>query len=342
MAWVIVTLSFNTVAVVVQRHLVLRVVPEIERRPSLVDFRLFGSVLRLSGSLSLLRLSRVLSDTLNPIILTAFLGPSAVTFYRPGATLVRMAGPFAKALREQLQPLTTEAHVSGQKLQLQQLLIVGTRFTILLAIPIYVVLFVFAQAIVDAWVGPALGPGAVTTARVLMMLAVVEMAICFGGSQFPVLLGVNAVGFVVKLQLVLAVLNLVISVLLVGYTALGILGVIAATVVFEVLCQPLLMNYTARVVGLSVRDYLCAAYARPFAVMIAVAAFAQVLQIILQPHSLIMLLVVAALTGGWWAGITWCLGLEPADRTRVRNLATAGWASVHALKGRKPVGEPTT
>lgn len=119
------------------------------------------------------------------------------------------------------------------------------------------------------------------------------------------------------------------------------LGVVAATVIFEMLRQPLMAIYTSRVVGLPVYAYLYAAYARPVAVMIAVAAMAWALQVLLQPHSLIILFAAAALSGGWWVALTWYVGLEPADRTRIRHLVAMGWSSMSdLLTGGKAVDKP--
>ncbi|MCA9248239.1 MAG: oligosaccharide flippase family protein [Planctomycetales bacterium] len=323
LAWGVVMVLFQTVSVLAQRRLAMRVVPQIERRWALMDLRLFGSVLSLGGSLFLLRLAQLFSETLDPIILTAFLGPGAVALYRPGLSLVRMAGPFVQTLREQLHPLTTNAHVAGDTQRLQRLLIVGTRYTILLAIPVYTVLFVFAQPIIDVWVGRALGEEAIVSARVLMGLAVVEMTVCLGGSQFPVLMGANAVGFVVKLQLPLAVLNLIVSVLLVGYTPLGVFGVVVATIALTLVRRPLLTIYSAHVAGLTTIQYLRQAYLWPCVVLLIVAPFALALKLLFLPKTLPWLIASAVLTSAIWLVATWKIGLVETDRVMFRHLISS-------------------
>jgi O-antigen/teichoic acid export membrane protein len=283
------------------------------RRDAVIELCSLGSYL------SVLQLAQALGIYADPFILTAILGPSAVALYRAGTALPSRIQPFVR-VADQLHPFATAYHVSAQRTRLQETLVRGTRYTLLLGILPCVVLGVFAEPIARFWLARSLGPDYRLAARVLACWSVVELLVYTAGAQWPVLVAMKKLGFVVRLSLPLAVLNLAASACLVAWTPLGVVGAVVATIVIGVISRPIMIVYTARACGLSPMAYVRGAYLGPLVVLMALGAWATTLLRLGVADTLPGLAAAILGTGVAWLALTWCLGCTREDRRSFRDL----------------------
>jgi O-antigen/teichoic acid export membrane protein len=332
--WVIVTLGESIIRLLVLRHLVYRFSPfartvrQFVRKDALLDLFSLGSytfALQLAQSFSL---------TADPFVLATILGPSAVAIYRVGTALPSRMEPLVN-IAAQLHPFATAYYVTEQRTRLHETLIRGTRYTMLLGILPCVVLGVFAEPITRYWLSGSLGPDYRVAAQVLVGWVIVEFLGYAAGAQWPILLAMKKLRFLVWSQLPFAVLNLIVSVFLVGRTSLGVIGVVIATIVIALIRRPIIIVHTARACGLPVRVYVSSAYLRPLTVLVILGGLAAALLLLGVAESILGLLASILGIAVAWLPLCWWVGCTEDDRRSLRDLARR---SVTAL-GRS-VGDP--
>lgn len=337
--WAIASLSGIVARVGITMFYAKRLWTPLALRTRYVAREACGALLSLGGFLWIAQFTRVFVQNMHPFILTKLLGLGAVAIYRPGLALSGAFRPFVMALSQQMHPLATQYFVSDDRSRLHALLLRGTRFTFLLGIPICVLLGVFADSIAYVWLSDELPDGYRVTALVILIWAAIDLSSYAEGSQWPVLLGMHRVGFILWLDLPLAIASVVASVLLVWRTDWGIIGVAIPSLVTEVIRRIILTAYTARVSGVGIRTYLRQAYIGPTLVLAGTLAGALIARFALPSDSLLTLLLVAIQVGVVWMALAWWVGLTHSDRQLVLMLAPVRKV-LGKLPGRRAAADP--
>lgn len=267
-----------------------------------------------------LHLANLLSVNADPLILTTFIGPSAVALYTPAVTLTAAVRPLVNTLADQLHPLTTSYYERGNKQNLQVVLVRGTKYTFLLGVGACVMLGVFAEPIMRLWLESFLGTQYLVTAQVLVFWAAIDLLSYASGSQWAVLLGMNRLRFLVLTQLPFAVLNVIASAALVRFTGLGVLGVVIPTLVIGAIRRPIIIVHAARLCGVPVGHYLREAYLRPTVVLALLTGAAVSVRLLAKPSSLLPLLAWGSGLGLLFAALFWWVGLHKPERATLRGV----------------------
>lgn len=233
--------------------------------PQYIDLRSLIPLFRLGASMYFLQLSQILSQRTDPLIITRFLGPAGVAVYQAGSTIPRMISPLVFAGVNQILPLTTKYHVQNNLGREQQVLIYGTKYTLYLGAFFCAGMLLFADSFCHVWLYSKLGSDVSVVATVLKLWAVANLFSFAGGSQGTVLLGKRKINFIVYSNVPLALINVALSIFLVGYMKIGLAGVLVGTVVCEFLKRVIAVWYIARFLEVGVYSYLKKAYFSPMA-----------------------------------------------------------------------------
>jgi O-antigen/teichoic acid export membrane protein len=313
-AWAITSLCFQVLSVSV-----LYVCFRLYCRGSICVGCLNPSRLRslfgLSGSLFLLQLTQSLSEKSDPLVISYFYGPSGVGLYQPGQRLSTMTRPIVLTLADQMHPLTTKQHIDGNIKNMQRILVYGTKYTLLMGSLFSAGMVVFADTFARLWLEASIGQDYKIVSYVIMGWAVVDLTTYLAGTQWSVLLGMKKLKFVIWSQLPLAVANVLVSIYLVGYTELGIVGVLIATIAIGIVRRPLLIWHTSRSIDLPLGEYLKGSYLTPTFCFLVTLGSAYAIKGTLVPSSYLMLLVCAGLTAAIWGVATFAVGLNSAERS---------------------------
>ena len=318
--WLVVSLGDHLLRLLLLRHVGLRQAPNARTSARLFKRDAVGELFSLGWSVSAPQLAKALGAHANSFVLATVLGPAAVAVYRAGTVLPSRIQPLM-SLADQLHPFATAYHASGQATRLRETLIRGTRYTLLLGILPCVVLGVFAEPIARFWLARSLGPDYRVAAQVMAGWSVVELIAYSGGAQWPVLLAMKRLRFLVWASLPMAVLNVAVSICLVVWTSLGVNGVVVATIVIGMIWRPILIVYTARACGLDPMAYVRQAYLGPVGVVAALGSWAWLLLGLGVADSLPGLVAVVLATGLVWLALVWYVGSTQEDRDSFRQLA---------------------
>jgi O-antigen/teichoic acid export membrane protein len=228
------------------RHLrAVRVSLALINRPGL------RAIFGFSWMVFVLQLAQVISDQqTDRFVLATFVGAAAVGLYEPAARLNSLVAQLAALPASALVPAASQLDARARPDALRGLYLRATRYTIILVAPIAATLMVVARPLLLTWLGAEIAEVA-TPARVLLItwLVYANLAIAF-----PILIGTGRVRFLMLFNLGTALLNLALSLLLVG--PFGILGVIVGTVAADSLLFPLGMWYALRALDISPAYYL--------------------------------------------------------------------------------------
>ncbi len=322
--WAGVSLCGQVLLLVMHGFMAHRIWPSLAIR--LAHFRrdALRPLFSLGSYLFAFKMTHLLSVRSDPIVITTFFSPAGVSLYNPGGSLPRLVRPLVNTLSSQLHPIATAYHVTGKAERLQAVLLRGTRYTLLMGIPVCVILGVFAMPIMRLWLERVLGADYRIPALIMTGWAVADLFMYAGGSQWPVLLAMNRLKFLVWIHVPAGILNVLVSIILVGYTSLGIPGIMVATVIIAAIRRPILTIYTARVCGMSAGRYFMESYLRPILILALVGSAGLALRIGIAPRSLFALVACVAGVGCLWVPLCWWVGFNPADRESFRGLLRRG------------------
>lgn len=170
------------------------------------------------------------------------------------------AAPYAAALKLQsavqamtlpfvglVMPMVSELWARGERDEVLRRLVLATRVALQLTLPVAVGIALFAGDLVGLWLGSS---APATTASIVVLLMVVQLAALTTAPAEKVLLGIGRVRLLGGLALVEGVANVSLTIVLVS--AYGAVGAALATLLTTALLTPLRLPLTARALDASV------------------------------------------------------------------------------------------
>ncbi len=142
------------------------------------------------------------------LVITSFLGAALVTPFALASGLVDNARSLVHSAVWVLSPTASEMETLGETRKLREMLVAGSKYSVLVCWPVLLGLIVFGADLFTIWVGP----GYASAALVLTILAVPTMVALPQATASSVLFGISRHKGVVVLSLLAAVVNLALSI----------------------------------------------------------------------------------------------------------------------------------
>jgi O-antigen/teichoic acid export membrane protein len=313
LAWT--SLVMNLLGYVVSALFVLRLLPQVRYGMGQVD----GSHLQLVGAYSSIAFLGALATSItfqtDALVITAFLGAVLVTPFALAAGLVDNARSLVYSATWVLSPTASELETRGERDKLHDMLIAGSKYSVLLAWPVLAGLVVFGPNLLETWVGPRYR-GAALLLDILTLPTLLSLP---QSTASALLYGISRHRGVVALSLINAVLNLGLSVLLVR--PLGSVGVALGTALPLALVGGVAtMMYACRALDIPLGRYAWEGMLRPGLFTAAFVVPAVVAQQLWHPVGWIPLFGTCA--GAWlvFAGCAWRWAMSAEERERWRHM----------------------
>ncbi len=183
----------------------------------------------LVGSYSGIALVGAVANTItfqtDALVITAFLTAAAVTPFALAAGLVETVRQLVYSATWVLSPTASEFDTRGEREKLHEMMIAGSKYSVLLSWPVLLALVIFGRDILTTWVG-AKYAGASTLLTILALPTLLSLP---QSTTYSVLFGVGRHKGVVALSLANALLNLGLSLLWVK--PYGLTGVALGTAI---------------------------------------------------------------------------------------------------------------
>ena len=271
----------------------------------------------LGGYLYIIQLAQTLSSKANPLILSSFLGPVGVALYQPASKISATLNPLVMTLTVQLYPLATKFHTTENKEKLQQLFCLGGKYTLLLGCLASVCIFVFSEPLVRLWLSDSIGEDFIIVVQVLKAYAIVDLMTYASGTQWPILLGMRKLKFLSILLILTAILNIILSVYFVGYTAVGVVGVLYGTIISKFIRIFLLNIYVVGLVEIRMISYIQQCIIGPAWCLFFSGAIGWILMQNYACDSWIELLIMVGITTLVWSISCWFIGINSKERSQI-------------------------
>lgn len=271
----------------------------------------------LGGYLYVIQLANMFSSTANPLFLSIFLGPVSVALYQPASKLSAMFNPIVMTLTEQLYPLTTKFHATDNRERLQQTFCLGAKYTLLLGSLVSACIFIFAEPLAQLWLFDSLGADYLIVAQVMQAFAILDLLAYASGTQWPILLGMRKLEFLSILLVLTAILSIAVSIYFVGFTSVGVVGVLYGTIIGRLIKVVLITTYVVRLVGVRMIEYIQQSIVGPAWCLFFSGMAGWALTRNFLCNSWIELLLMVGVISLVWVVSCWLIGLNLTERQHI-------------------------
>ncbi len=140
----------STIASVIVAY---RLMPELRFRIFTFDKAIFGKMFTFGYNMQIGKISGMIANQTDKILITCFLSIGLVTFYQLGSLIVYNAATFANILSSALMPAFAEIEARGERLRLIEAYIRSVRYASFLVAPIFILLAITGPQIIYIWMG---------------------------------------------------------------------------------------------------------------------------------------------------------------------------------------------
>ena len=254
-ALVAATTCVRIIAYLIYRSNAYRIFPELQIRMSLFRRSRLREVTGFSIYSSIIDWANKLNYQLDELVIGAFIGSSAVAVWAPAERIITGTQRLTNQLNGVLFPVIVDSDASQQKLRLQQILLQGTRLSLVMVVPIAAALILLADPLIHAWLGPKKAPAMAGAVPVIQILAVAVAIRVGNATGNTILKGAGEHRMLAFVNLATGLANLAMSVLLIH--RYGLVGVAVGTLI-PIAFTAFFVLYPAscRRVGLPVTDAL--------------------------------------------------------------------------------------
>jgi len=245
------------------------------------------------------------------VVIAAVIAVDQIVFYSIPVTLLVYAERVVYAMMSVLTPVVSSNEARNDVEGNRALYRYGTRYSLVLVLPMLFVLFTNGREFISLWMGPEYGE---RSARVLQILCIGYVVYLSQVIANSILKGISRHRVLAGVLLLEAVANLGLSILLAPrYGLPGVaLGTTIPLLVVNVFVVPL---YTCRVLGMGLAAYLRNAYAAPLLLLAPALAVDRFLPF--RAESYLQFLVYAACVALYFLAGSALLIVEPEHRRQL-------------------------
>ncbi len=160
-----------TISILISYFTAKRALPEMRLNPfsfkktALKKMTSFGLQMQVS------KLASFASDKYDEYLLAFFSAISSVTYYNISSKLVRIGKFLPFQLVPQVAPVAAELNAREEKEKVRELFLDTSKYLTVLALPIFIYIFIFADVMVNTW----MGPGFEISAHILRILVIGQL-----------------------------------------------------------------------------------------------------------------------------------------------------------------------
>ncbi len=240
------------------------------------------------------------------------LGPGKIVYYNVAQRWDPQVRMLVMAFVGVLLPGMTAQVSLKQSDDLRASFLRGTRYSLLLGVFPALALVLYARPFLEHWVGPDFARESGPVMQLLMLQFLVclpermayNVNIAFGRMKGPVVMAFAC-----------GLANIVLSVVLVRYAGLGLLGVAAGSAFALLVVSLYSVVYALRLLDMRVATWFLAGCGRAALCALPLLAASAVLQAVWPPSNLLEVFVHFALTGVAYLGGVWWMGLQSGERS---------------------------
>lgn len=294
-------------------RMLYRLLPDLSIHPRLAR----PAVLKRIGGYSLYSFLLVLSGRLafysDSFVVGIFRGVEDIAVFGIAVKLVEYLRQMVFTMTKLFAPIASRYDPEVDRASLRRFFYDGSRLNLLFSLPLSLLLFFWGRPFIHLWVGDRFD----SSVLILQILLVGHLLSFMQGIGGDILLGVGRHRLLALLSLASAVINIVLSVILVR--VIGLPGVAWGTTIPLSLLSLLYVPFAAvRLVGGSLSGFLREAFLPPVGASILPALFI----VVAAPWitSLWQMAAALAVLAAIYLPSAYIVGLKPAEKSRIRSI----------------------
>jgi len=244
------------------------------------------------------------------IVIGSFLSAGAITFFAIGGHLIEYLKLLVDHVTVTVTPVASTFEARQDYERLRKLLLVGTKYCLLIILPIGYAYLVMGETFINLWMGKEYGPASSRVLTILMWSYFGFLSQFVSNSIFYGLGKLNKLAFII---LATAIANIIISVILVK--PLGIYGVALGTAIPQTIYGTLILPiYICRVLKLKLATYVKESFLPPILASLPFLFLILYFENYFIIGSLLKFAQFIALACGVYAVTAFLIGLDLAHR----------------------------
>ncbi len=309
-------LSIEVVRIIISR----RLIPALRWRRGMFDWSIAREVSTFGAWNFVNQAAETVRTAADPIILNKLAGAAAavqVTCFHLGHLAYYHIAAVAYMATGPVKPVLTALHATGDRPRLGRAYVRGCRYGLWTALLAGVPLMVFAREFFTLYTDARYLPAAT-----VMTLLLAQYPLSFTSLLLPSIAEAQAqLRAITLISLLMNVLNIGLSIYLVGALGLGAMGAALARLIISILSQPLYMPLGIRLAGVSWRTWLRETLWLGWAPALAAAPVWLAARWLLRPDDWLSLGACFLLGAVAYLGSLLLFCLEPHERADLRRVA---------------------
>ncbi len=208
----LILLSASVLETLIRVKVCYRILPTLKLNPRLAKRDMLKNLYSFSIYIFLIGVSVQITFYANNLIIGAFLTATAIAYYAIGANLIEYLKNIVAQVTTTITPVASAFEAREQNERLKSLLLIGTRYCLLIIFPVGIVYLILGKNFIDLWMGPEYGP---PSSRVLTILMIAYFGFLSQLVSGSILYGLGKVKTYAFLNIGTAAANLLLSLLLV-------------------------------------------------------------------------------------------------------------------------------
>jgi len=238
--------------------------PKMDLRPRRLEGASVRSLYAYGGYIVLNNVAMFLLFYSGEALIGMFIGTAAVTSYSIARSLVQYLSTIIGSMTQVFHPYASDQHERGNANAVAAALIIGTKMSLLIALPIGAAYLIVGPTFIKLWMGPEYG---LSAGPLLALLTVPQIVWLSQSTAGNVLLGVGRHRLVTTLNFVTGLAGIAMGLALVPF--FGSAGVAFGMGLPILVSQAVLLPiWTARALKLRLREYFVEAYLGAFLAML--------------------------------------------------------------------------
>lgn len=184
-----------------------------------------------------------------PLIISMFMGPAYVIFYAIPASLARYLQTLGWTITQVFLPIFSELCGKNDTVATREIYLLYSRYIVAALLPLAVLAFFLGGDFISLWVGEEYVQGSM----VLQVMVIYYMLPFINPFSSRYLMAVNKHGLLAKVYPVVAVANLIVSIILIN--SIGVEGVAIGALLPICISVPFLIYFICKDIGVAIVDY---------------------------------------------------------------------------------------
>jgi O-antigen/teichoic acid export membrane protein len=268
-----------------------KIYPQLRISYKLISLDIYKKIFGYSIYAFIVSVSAKIINQTDNVVIGIFLGPAWVTLYSVGARLSIYSRQLIQIMSGVLMPTISEFQAKEENHNIQRILILGTKYSYMILLPIFMIFLFMGQDIILFWIGRKYISEGFPVAILLMMPHLLAPSEYIMKS---LLFGIGRLKAVTIAALIEAAANLVLSIIFVR--KIGLIGVALGTLIPLVINKGIFMPiYVSRIIKQPLLELFHKSLFKPTIAIFPCMGVLWLLRIFCYPSNFIMLFMQASL-----------------------------------------------